>query len=118
MRKLFLGVCLFSSFAVNAQKKHDAVANKYDGLYVFTDCTPVRPYDTLGVITKGYGSKQQWTHSPKSLEYESVRDKAIKQVHERYYNADGIILNLSSGYDANVIVAIKFRDMPGQTAAK
>jgi hypothetical protein len=73
-----------------------AEVSKIDGFFVFTDCKPVMPYDSLGIVDLGLVS---------GIQYETIRKNLIKRTRKSYPAADGIILNLNkNGLDnCNVI---------------
>jgi hypothetical protein len=73
--------------------------NKIDGLNVFTDCTPVLPYDSIGTLEISFILDTQ---------YESIRSSFIKKAKKKFPNADGLILNLNKkGLDKCVVIKMK-----------
>lgn len=95
-----------SADAAPADQPHDmARVNQYQGMYVFTDCTPVASYTVLGTVKpKGRGLMSVGL---KSEQYTSIRDGIIKAAKEDYPEADGIILHLQTG-GSDASDAIKF----------
>lgn len=68
----------------------------YEGIHVFTDCRPVRPYRTLGKV------KKHWTWT---REYEEMRNGLVKKALRKFPEADAVVLNLPLGraHEAEVI---------------
>lgn len=76
-----------------------AEVNQIDGLYVFTDCTPVAPYDSLGLVTIGFITGTQ---------YENIRRSLIKQVKKKYPDANGLLFRPDKkGVDSAVAIILK-----------
>ncbi len=107
MKKQLLGFILGASVTILLAFKaaeyipNEATAEvkKIDGVYIFTDSRPVMPYDTLGVVDRGFITGAQ---------YESIKSNLIKRARKRHPNADGLILYLTNiGIDK--CVAIKFK---------
>lgn len=102
MKKLILGMIIGFSFSalVGAGIAEYVVSNKtaeverYQNLYVFTDCKPVKEYDYLGTVKVRLSVGERYTE---------FRDILIKNAYKKYPNADGIII---TGDKADVI---KFR---------
>ena len=79
----------------NAQAK----VNHIDGFYVFTDSSPVRNYDSLGMVEIGFIT---------STQYEPIRNNLIKNARKEYPNADGIILQFDKkGMDKCIVIKFK-----------
>lgn len=77
-----------------------AEVEKVDGLYIFTDCKPVLPYDSIGAVDAGFVTGTQ---------YETIRDNIVKRVNKLYKDADGIVINYNKkGIDIGTVV--KFRE--------
>lgn len=112
MKKLLItSLCaiVLNTFCLKAQptnadavKKNAAVVEQVQGIYVFTDCKPVKEFEYLGTV------KATGAFSVRSPQYESVRDILIKRLKKEYPQADGIILKLKDG-DTDSADAIKFK---------
>jgi hypothetical protein len=71
------------------------VAQK-DGFYIFSDCKPVMPHDTLGTVELGFVSGTQ---------YESIKNNLIKKGRQQYPTGNGLILQLNKrGLDKAVVI--------------
>ena len=104
MKAILFQLLLITAFSTVAlsQSNTDAKASRYNGILVFSDCTPVKDYEYLGTVkrnTGGFGCSQ----------YECVRDGLIEKAKEDYPEVDGIILNLRAG-GKDQADAIKFND--------
>jgi hypothetical protein len=98
-----LGACLMALLSFKAKKFEPnvsyATVNKMEGLYIFTDSTPLTDYDTLGVVEIGFVTGTQ---------YESIRGNLINRTREKYPNANGLILKLDKkGVDQGVAIKLK-----------
>lgn len=71
-----------------------------EGLYIFTDCKPVKEYVYLGTVKNSAG-----INNP---QYSNVRDYLIKRAKKEYDDADALILTLNAG-GADVCDVIKFK---------
>ena len=94
MKKLLLfSIAGFLMLAFNTLediKNNYAVVNQQNGLYIYSDCVPLKSYKFLGEVksnTGGFGSAQ----------YSDVKVRLIKKAKEKYPDANGIILRLTSG---------------------
>lgn len=82
-------------------EKHEAKVNRYEGLYVFSDCEPLRDYEYLGTVKVAI----TW-----SSHYHEVRNVLVKKARKEYGDkAEAIILNLTKGGTERADV-IKFKD--------
>lgn len=84
------GVSLLAFNSLEDIKENYAAVNKQNGLYIFSDCMPVKSYTYLGEVksnTGGLGSAQ----------YDKVKARLIKKAQKKYPQAEGIILKLKSG---------------------
>ncbi|MFM2292697.1 MAG: hypothetical protein RIS29_2510 [Bacteroidota bacterium] len=102
---LFLGVSLTALTAAGVSdyivKKKTAEVNQIQGLYVFTDSTPVMEYEYVGTVSGNaisFGSGQ----------YEPVRNSILKKTKQKFPEADGVILHLLNG-GIDKADAIKFK---------
>lgn len=100
---IYLGFFIATLFAFNTKhyspNQSSAEVIQSDNLYIFTDCKPIMPYDSLGIITLGVVSGTQ---------YENIKSNLIKRTKKKYPIADGIIMNLNkNGLDQ--CYAIKFK---------
>ena len=76
-----------------------AEVKKIDGLNIFTDCSPVLPYDSIGTFEINFILDTQ---------YQSIRGSFIKKTKIKFPNADGLILNLNKkGIDKCVVIKMK-----------
>lgn len=68
----------------------------YNGIHLFVDSRPVRPYRTLGKVKKHWA----WTR-----EYEEMRNGLVKKAVRKFPEADAVVLNLPLGraHEAEVI---------------
>ena len=107
MKKYILGflfgisVSILLAFKASSFEPTSSTAevNKIDGLNVFTDCTPVLPYDSIGTLEISFILDTQ---------YESIRSSFIKKAKNKFPNADGLILNLNKkGLDKCVVIKMK-----------
>lgn len=94
---LFLFVAASVSYEV---KPTTGEVIQIEGLYIFTDCKPVKEYIYLGTV-----KNQGGINNP---QYTNVRDWLIKRAKKEYDDADAVILTLSSG-GADVCDVIKFK---------
>ncbi len=75
-----------------------AEVNKINGFYIFTDCKPVMPYDTIGTVEIGFITGTQ---------YESIRENLIKKASVKYPNANGLIMKFDKkGIDKCIAIKI------------
>lgn len=109
MKKVSLGILIglgmtllisFSSDKTQEVKNSSAEVNQIEGIYIFTDCKPVKTYKYLGTI------KYTGTFATNS-QYEGVRNALIKRVKKEHPEANGAILYLNYG-QADKADAIKF----------
>lgn len=107
MKKQLLGFILGASttfllaFKATEHIPNEATAEvkKIDGFYIFTDSRPVMPFDSLGLVDRGFITGAQ---------YESIKSNLIKRARKRHPNADGLILYLTNvGIDKCVVVKFK-----------
>lgn len=104
--KLFLAVvagmaltALFSFRAIYEAKKNTAEVDQAEGIYIFTDCTPVKDFEFLGTVKNTFSFGGQ---------YQEVRDKLIKKAKKDYPTAEGILIRLKDG-GTDKAEAIKFK---------
>lgn len=99
-----IAVCIGMFLSSGDTRRDLARANQYQGIYVFTDCTPEREYTVLGAIhPKGKG----WAAmGMKDVQYSNTRDGMVSTCKDDYPQADGIILHLGKKDEAD---AIKFK---------
>ena len=74
----------------NKERKNSiAKVEQYQGIYIFTDCTPISSNNYIQTVNfyGSYGSGQ----------YSNVRDILIKKAKRKYPDTEGIILKLVSG---------------------
>lgn len=69
-------------------EKSTAKVNRYQNLYIFTDCEPIMEYEYLGTVKV----IMSW-----SGQYQPIRDALIKKGKNKFPNAEGIILNFQYG---------------------
>ena len=103
MKIIFYTVCaalLLFTAAATTNNNAQATATQMQGLYIFTDCTPVQEYEVLGTI-KGAGSLG-------SAQYTAVRDRLIKKAKKEHPTGTGIILHLNDG-GTDIADVIKFK---------
>ncbi len=97
-----LGTCIEATIIDYTATHKTADVNVYNGVAVFTDATPVMPYDVLGNVTKhstgGFGNDS----------YDSKRDGAIKKAKEQFPTMDGILVSFKNN-GACEATAIKFK---------
>jgi len=98
-----LGTCVAAKLCIDYTATHKtADVNVFNGVAVFTDSTPVLPYDVLGEVNKhssgGFGNDS----------YESKRDGAIKKAKDEYPSMDGILISFKNN-GACTATAIKFK---------
>ena len=94
---LFLFVAASVSYEV---KPTTGEVIQIEGMYIFTDCKPVKEYVYLGTVKNSGG-----INNP---QYSNVRDYLIKRAKKEYDDADGLILTLNAG-GADVCDVIKFK---------
>ncbi|MEO1260555.1 MAG: hypothetical protein AAFZ15_17290 [Bacteroidota bacterium] len=101
-RPIILLCCsILCSFAIlSEEKKRLAQPDKIQGIYIFTDSTPVDDYELLGVVKTTVGL---------SAQYEPIRDKMIKRARKNYPEAEAIIIRMNRGGTDRGEV-IKFND--------
>lgn len=80
-------------------KKSTAEVSQVQGLYIFTDSTPVSEYEYLGTVNASIGMSGQYT---------DVKNSLIKKTKKEYADADGIIIYLVTGSTDKADV-IKFK---------
>lgn len=84
-----------ANFATNAST---AVVNKIDGFYIFTDCKPVMPYDSIATLEIGFLTDTQ---------YGSMRKSFIKKAKNKFSNANGLIMKFDKkGVDKCTVIKI------------
>ena len=92
-----LAIILFS-FRMTSEP-HNAQVYKWQGFYVFMECSPTSDYTVLGTVKeKGI----VWTGKPKEM-FTTI----LKRVRKDYPNADGVIFDPINGKHAS---CIKFKD--------
>jgi hypothetical protein len=105
MKKISLGILtglsltLLIAFSTATQeiKNSTAEVKQVQGLYIFTDCKPVKEVDYLGTVkVKGVVMSNKYT---------AMRDLLIKKAKKDFPKADGIIISDDS-FEAD---AIKFK---------
>ena len=87
-------------FKENSPKNKIAKVQQFQGVYIFTDATPVSTFDYIDSVkfSGGFSSGQ----------YTNVRDTLLKRAKKRYSEAKGLMLKLVVGSD-DVGDAIKFK---------
>ena len=85
--------------SVSDSDKPLARVRKINGLFVFTDCEPVNDYDIVERESATFGFK---------ADYGSIRNKLIKKAIKDYPDADGVILQFTTGGTDRAVV-IKFK---------
>ena len=98
-------VLLFSFTGHYDVKSNTAEANQYDGIYVFSDCQPVREYTVLGSVKPG--GRGMMAVGLKSQEYNDMRSTMIDRCKENYPTAEAIIVHMQPGN--RYADAIKFK---------
>ncbi|MDR2653326.1 MAG: hypothetical protein LBC68_13655 [Prevotellaceae bacterium] len=96
MRKIIYafitGIAITTLFAFTTQNymtsNRTAEVNRYENLYIFTDCVPVSDYEYLGTVKLTVA----W-----SGQYQGIRDKLIKKAKKEYPEAEGLIFNFYDG---------------------
>jgi len=94
MKRIFIwvgimaGLSLASFTVAYTAGKSTAEANQLQGMYIFTDCTPVQPYTVLGTVEVTTAGSGQYT---------AVRDKLAAKAKKSYPTADGLLLRLQDG---------------------
>ena len=89
-------------FKDNTIKKSQAKVTQYQGIYVFTDCVPIKESNYIstikisGILTSSY-------------QYSHIRDRMITKCKKENSNAKGIILKLVYG-ESDTGDAISFTD--------
>jgi len=103
---IFLGMSLSCLLAFSTVLNYElnnstAEVNQMRGVYIFTDCKPVKEYEYLGTekTSFGFGDSQ----------YTGLRDKLIKKAIEKYPKANGVIITFKTG-GTDQIDAIRFKD--------
>lgn len=103
--KIFLTASLLIGLLIAARVKpagnNQAEVNQLQGIYIFTDCRPLDPYDYLGTVKNG-------TRLSGSAQYQPVRDRLLKKLKQDYPEANGAIFYFNNG-SADRADAIKFR---------
>jgi len=102
MKKMLLGflsgiiLCAVTAFTVENYivTKRTAEVEKINGYFVYTDCSPVAPYEVIGEIKSGSFGKALGVSA---AEYKELRDKLISKSHEKYKDAEGIIFQFNNG---------------------
>ena len=93
---LVLSLSLTSSKQQVSKQEALAVVNEREGLLIFTDCLPAKPYKIIGRVQKG----------GMGADYEGVRDGLITVAKRKYPQAEGLILEFHASdisFNANVI---------------
>ena len=101
MKKLlilpFLALLLLAAKTnTNAQ----ATATQLQGMYIFTDCTPMQEYEVLGTVKSAA--------SLGSSQYTAVRDRLIKKAKKEHPTGTGIIFHFDDG-GTDMADVIKFK---------
>jgi hypothetical protein len=96
---LFLLIACSYQVAYTA-KNNTAETLQLEGLYIFTDCTPVQQYLTLGTV-KSSGAFS-------GGEYAEIKARLIKKAKKEYPTATGIIIHMASG-EVDKADCIKFK---------
>lgn len=103
--RLILFLFTISFFTSVAQTNQQSVIiNKIDGVFVFSECKPIAPHDTIGEVSAEVSI---------TGEYPELRDKLVRRAKKKFPTLDGIILNINAP-TANVpcplcAYVIKFR---------
>lgn len=80
-------ISLLMAAKIYQQPDHSqATVSQLQGLYVFTDATPLAPYEYLGSVQNG-------TRLAGSSQYQPVRDRLIKKLKQEYPAANGVIFH-------------------------
>ena len=90
-------------FKEGQKKKSLAKVKRFQGVYIFTDCEPLKQHNYLGTVKKKsllFGG---------SLQYQPVRDRLLKMAKKKHPRANGMIVKLVSG-GADTGDAIEFED--------
>lgn len=102
--KTFLFICLsflcLASSVSYEVKNSTAEVNQLEGIYIYTDCKPVKEYIYLGSVKLSGGVSNP--------QYSNVRDALIKKVNKEYENVDAVILTLNAG-GVDVCDVIRFK---------
>ena len=102
------GVATVISFKDKNVDNSIAKVNAYNGVYVFTDCTPLSKYTVLG---------KRGRRIAKSNDYSYLRDRLLRLCKRRYPETEGIILTLVDG-GKDKAQAITFSPVKGRERAK
>ena len=81
------------------QLPNQAAVNQVQGIYIFTDCLPVKEYEYVGTVQAVYSGSGQ---------YQPVRDKLVKKLKKEFPGADGAIFYFNNG-SADRCDAIKLK---------
>lgn len=81
-----------------------ARATKENGVYIFTDCTPLSEYEVLG--EKKVASTARAAMGL-SVSYTTVKEKLTKKAVKEYPNASGILLDFGGVSDKTEIIKFK-----------
>jgi hypothetical protein len=76
-------------FKNKSEKNNLAKVEQFQGLYIFTDCTPTKEHKYIETVKFSGGFN--------NLQYSNVRDTLIKRVRKKYSDAEGIILKFVIG---------------------
>ncbi|SFC80304.1 hypothetical protein SAMN05421780_11028 [Flexibacter flexilis DSM 6793] len=110
MKKVLLAILLAVGFIgqVHAQNpKAEAVANKINGFFIFTDSQPLAEYEAVGEIaTTGHNDRDI---KNSGAQYQAVRDYIIREARKVNYTADGLMFQLVNGGTDKAII-IKFKE--------
>jgi hypothetical protein len=84
-----------------------AIVNKVQGLYIFTDNTPVQDYKVIGEVNSSGASQTDNDVRLSMSQYQPIRDFLIRKARLANPNADGLLLTLVNG-GTDKAVLIKF----------
>lgn len=89
MRKILLTI-LLSLIACVALCQQKATVQPYNGLYIFIDCLPVTPYDSIGVVEMGTSYS---TPEGNTIVFAtpSICKQLVADAKKKYPQADGMI---------------------------
>lgn len=102
---VILVLCAIALMAFNVAytaTNKTAEVNQYEGVSVFTDCSPVMKYTILGTI-----KKRSIVWSADDATYPNRRDACVKKAKKQYPAMDGILLDFNSNGSCEA-TAIKF----------
>ena len=84
-----------SSYSTTEQDLSIARVENINGIYVFTDCSPIAEYEVLGEVTVSDATNLEIQRS--GAQYPVVRDELIKTAKAANSQVEGVILTLVTG---------------------